>query len=205
MRSIAVGLAAAVGLAVIGCGGLETPDLSRGEIAGTVTGAAPAGGYVYVVGEPATLAVIRADGSFALPDVPAGAAKLVVYDGADRAEVLQLEVRGAERTEVRRQTNEMPKAGRIVADARCSDAAPSNGTEFELVYPGGEATRLRGTKRGDGPVVLFPVPKGEWTLKVRHEGYLDSERAILLDAGGDELLEVAMERDAGVASVHPRR
>jgi len=79
-RHLATLLPTLAACALAACGALETPDLSRGDVIGRLAGAAP-GASIYPLGAPALKVALAPDGSFRLRGLPAGPARLVLFDG----------------------------------------------------------------------------------------------------------------------------
>lgn len=184
--STSLAAAAPVFLLLAACGGLTTPDTSTGEITGQITGA-QSSSMVYVLGKPEVAVELAPDGSFTLPDVPVGTAKLVVFDGGNRADIVAVEVKGAGRSSLRKDSSELPKAGKLTADAHCDDQKSPDGTEFEVTSDAGEATRLKATRKG-GKVELFPVPKGKWKLRAKQQGYYENQVDVQVDDSAPDIL-----------------
>jgi hypothetical protein len=194
-------VAAAASVFLSACGGLDTPDLTVGDVTGQLDGAvAPASDVadwnVHVVGKPEVFAKVDSNGRFTLTDVPAGPVKLVVFDGKQngRAEVVVVEVKGAERNAFRRDSKDMPKAGRIRAAARCLDGRDNDGTEIEVEDGAtSQRTRIRrakATSSEDEIVELYPVPKGTWKLTAKYQGggqeYGPTQEPVVAIEGSDD-------------------
>lgn len=173
-------------LLAAGCGELETPDLAHGEVAGRITGAA-AGGSVYPLGAPERKVALAADGSFRLEGLPVGTARLVLFDGGLRAEVVEVPVSGAGRTSLTRSAAAMPLAGRLVMMV-----VPDGG-----VAPVAPRYLVRGTDQGgvahaDGSAVLFPLPAGDYQLDTGMDGFQGASDAVAVASGATGGVEVRL-------------
>lgn len=209
-RSLAA-LAAALSLVATACGGLDSPDLSTGAIAGRVAPAYP-GGRAYVLGRPELAAELDADGAFLLAPVPVGAAEVVVFDGDVRAGRLPAVVRGAEVAWVgpapdRRSDGSvgpagpdgepfppqsgagdglLPLAGTIVATATAG-GAPVDGVRFDV-----EGTDQLGVAPGEGGAVLGPLPPGTFEVVARAAGFAEVRRTVTVGAGETVAVQLAL-------------
>jgi hypothetical protein len=217
MLEVPAGLARRVPLAFLAlavllaaCGGLESPDLATGAVAGRVDPAFP-GARAYVLGRPEVRSELDAAGAFLLAPVPVGDVAVVVFDGSTRAGLRAARVRGAEVTWVGPApaplagadggaqeplppgggSGALPLAGTIQARATASGGPVPGvrftveGTELVAVAPGGG---------GDAP--LGPLPPGTFELVARAEGFAEARRTIEVRAGET----VAVELGLGVAA-----
>ncbi len=187
--------AAALVAALPACGGLSTPDLSRGAVSGRIAGAS-AGAYAYVYGAPQLEAALAGDGSFEIAGVPAGPASVVLYDGSDRAEMVAVEVRGATRTRIERSAAAMPLAGGIVAAARPQGGTIGTGASYTV-----DGTVLAGVTAPPGAlsVELWPLPGGSFVVLAALPGFLPVASPVTALAGAT----VAAEADLNIDPPDP--
>lgn len=182
-----------------GCGALETPDLAHGDVAGRITGAAP-GAWVYPLGDPGRKVAVEADGLFRLAGLPAGQARLVIFDGALRLEVVEVQVAGAGLASVERSAAAMPLAGRLVMTVIPEGGVAPVAPRYRL-----EETDQAGVAQGDGSAVLFPLPAGPWELATEMAGFQAASDAVQVfggTTGGVEVrLRVATSGALGCAAV----
>jgi hypothetical protein len=190
---------------VAACGGLESPDLTTGAVAGRVDPAFP-GGRAYVLGRPEVRAQLDAEGAFLLAPVPVGDAAVVVYDGSARAGLRVAVVRGAEVTWIgpaaspqsadvgaqepfppAGESGALPLAGTIQARATANGLAVPGvrftveGTELIAVAPG-----------AGGDTLLAPLPPGTFELVARADGFAEARRTIELRAGETIAVELGL-------------
>jgi len=185
-------LAAVLGAAALSaCGELSTPDLSTGEVAGRLSGASP-GAYAYVLGAPDLTAPVASDGSFAIARVPAGPQRVVIFDGATRAELTApVEVRGGNRARLPdRAAASLPLAGRIVAAARTAGGALATGVRFTV-----EGTVLRGIPASGTGALLGPLPAGAWRLSAALPGFRPLPLSVVVAEGLATGAEVELDVD----------
>lgn len=180
--------------ALVACGGLETPDLRVGGVAGHVANASASGGYVYVLGAPDRQATIAADGSYEVAQVPVGPRQLVVVStagGVARAELVPVEVRPGMRTQApERDAEAMSQAGRILAAALPVGGCQASSARFTV-----EGTIHQDV--GAGAVVLGDLPAGAWNLTTKLPNFLPRTDTVLMSAGSDsaaeENLDISLE------------
>ncbi len=186
-RIAAAGLAAALSA----CGGLDTPDLSRGAVSGLVAGASP-GGYAYVYGSPQLEASLAPDGTFEIAGVPVGTVSLVLFDGYDRAEMVVVEVRGATRTRVDRTAAAMPLAGGIVAAANPAGGTIGTGASYSV-----DGTVLAGVVAAPGAlwVQLWPLPAGPYVARAALTGFVGVATPVTVVAGASVTTETNLDVD----------
>jgi hypothetical protein len=180
-------LAMLLPLLAAACGELETPDLAHGDVTGRVAGAAP-GAWVYPLGAPERKVAVASDGRFLLSELPAGAVRLVLFDGGLRAEVVEVVVAGAGRTVVERSAADMPLAGRLVMTV-----IPEGG-----VVPVAPRFRVRGTDQAGvaqdgGSAVIFPLPAGAYQLDTEMDGFQASEDGVAVASGLTDGVEVRLQ------------
>jgi hypothetical protein len=160
--------ACVLGLLLAACGGLDNPDLARGEVSGQLTGGISPGAkaYAYALGHPETRAPIERDGSYTLAGVPLEATQVVVFDGETGIGVVPVAVKPASRSRAAaRDRSSLDVARTVVAAARCSGGVSCAKTEFEV-----EGVALA-TNAPKGEVAsLFPLPPGEFKVKGRAHG-----------------------------------
>jgi hypothetical protein len=185
LAAVAATLAAAAVAA--GCGGLAAPDLATGEVAGTVSGAT-GNARAYVLGAPQIQAAIH-DGSFRLQGVPVGTARVVIFDGDARAELVAVEVKPAARSHVARDATAMPLAGRVVPVARPAGGASGTGARFTV-----EGTELSDVPAGAAGE-LFPLPPGQFSVQVALRGFKTSARSVTVGEAASIALELDLDLD----------
>jgi hypothetical protein len=190
---------------VAACGGLESPDLTTGAVAGRVDPAFP-GGRAYVLGHPDVRAELDAQGAFLLSPVPVGDAAVVVYDGDARAGLRVAVVRGAEVTWIgpaaspqsadggaqepfppAGESGALPLAGTIRARATAG-GAPVPGVRFTV--EGTEHVAVPGTA---GEATLGPLPPATFELVARADGFAEARGAVTVRSGETVVVELALE------------
>ncbi len=182
--------AAALVAALSACGGLSTPDLSRGAVAGRIDGALP-GAYAYVYGAPQLRAALAADGTFEIDGVPVGSASVVLYDGWDHAEMVAVEVRGATRTWIDRTAAAMPLAGSIVAAARPQGGTIGMGASYTV-----DGAVLAGVlASGALSVDLWPLPAGSFVVRAALPGFVAVDTPVTALAGATVTAEADLNID----------
>jgi hypothetical protein len=190
-------LAPALALSLAACGGLLTPDLGSGELAGRVRNASAAA-YLYPYGRPELAVKPAADGSYVLARLPVEVRSLVVVDGAPgswRAALVPVTVSSATHTvapEV--DAAAMPAAGRVGVVAQLDGGSESSTVRFTAV----------GTDRADVPAaaagtatVLDPLPAGTFELVASARGFAPVRAAISVVAGATTAHDVHLRVDAG--------
>ncbi len=187
--------AAALVAALSACGGLETPDLSRGAVAGRIDGALP-GAYAYVYGAPQLRAALAADGTFEIDGVPVGSASVVLYDGSNHAEMVAVEVQGATRAWIDRTAAAMPLAGSIVAAARPQGGTIGMGASYTV-----DGTVLAGVMATSTAlsVELWPLPGGSFVVWAALPGFLSVATPVTALGGAT----VAAEADLNIDPPDP--
>jgi len=164
-------------LLAAGCGELETPDLAHGEVVGLLAGAVP-GAFAYPLGAPARkVAVDPVTGQFALLDLPVGTTRLVLFDGALRAELVEVAVTGSQRSAVTRSAADMPLAGRVIMTVVPEGGAVPVAPRFAV-----KGTDLAGVVGSGGGAVLFPLPAGDWELDTDLAGFQASAEPLPVTA-----------------------
>jgi len=215
VRRAALPLAAALSVGAAGCGALEVPDLGHGLVQGKLTGARTVPvdcfqadlslpctptAYVYPLGHPELRTAVAADGSYALT-VPAGSGALVLFDGAQRSEIVPVDVRGADLTTVPERfgdaaavddTLRMPRSSLVVASVQVACGATVKDPQFTL----------RETDHVDvgstaAFALLWPVPQGSFDLAAVMPGFRPGVRSIVVGAGTTLAPEVALDVDDG--------
>jgi len=177
--------------ALAGCGALETPDLSRGDVVGRLAGAAP-GASVYPLGAPELKVALGPDGGFRLRGLPAGPARLVLFDGGLRAELVEVAVAGAGVARVERSVAAMPLAGRLVLTVIPEGGAAPVAPRYRL-----RDTDQAGVAQADGSAVLFPLPAGPWELDTEMDGFQAAADGVAVDAGVTGGVEVRLQVATG--------
>ncbi len=191
-------LAVASSLAFAACGGLESPDLEKGTIEGRVVGAL-AGAYVYPFGRPdLRTGVESSDGRFRIEEVPVETAAIVVVDGealdgTHRAQMIGVEVRGAERTVIGDvDATAMPLAGSVVATVQLACGAQVVAPSFTVV-----GTDQRGVVAPAESAELEPLPGGTFDLATSMHGFRESRTVVIVSAGAATPAVVSLEIDGG--------
>lgn len=172
---------------LVACGGIVDPDLTTGEVTGTLTNAQPLA-YAYVLGAPATKAAV-VNGAFRLQHVPVGNVQVVVYDGVSKAEALQVQVKPASRVALSRDAADMPLAGSIVPVPRCGGGGSGVGVHFTV-----EGTDIQDVDAGK----LYPLPAGQYSLRGTLAGYVTAVKVVTVEAGADVPEELALDVDDSV-------
>ncbi len=169
----------------MGCGQLQSADLQHGAVAGRIPNAAP-GAYAYVLGAPEILAPAAADGSFRLDQVPAGAATVVLFDGASGAEGLPVTVDGASISRIE-PNRPLRTAAALMAALNPLDGTRPVGLAFSVA-----GTPLRNVTAASGAALLFPLPAGTFALTATQPGFEDRSVTVVLAEGGSSSLDVAL-------------
>lgn len=179
-------------LALGACGGLETPDLSVGGVAGQVANASASGSFVYVLGAPDRYANLADDGSYEVAQVPVGPRQLVLVsfaEGIPRAELVPVEVRpGMWNRAPDRDAQAMSPAGRILASALPVGGCQATSARFTV-----EGTIYQDV--GAGTVAVGDLPAGAWRLTTRLLGFLPRTDTVFVTAGGDSVAEEHLDVD----------
>lgn len=158
------------------CGELETPDLARGDVAGRLAGASP-GAFAYPLGAPQRKVAVAADGRFGLSGLPVGPARLVLFDGGLRAELVPVEVTGAGQAVVERTAAGMPLAGRVVMTVIPDGGAAPVSPRYAV-----QGTDQSGVAGNGGGAVLFPLPAGAYRLDTDLAGFQAGTEPVTVDA-----------------------
>jgi hypothetical protein len=174
------------------CGGLVNPDLTTGEVTGTLANAQPLA-YAYVLGAPATKAAV-VNGTFRLQNVPVGNVQVVLYDGGPmgvgKAEALEVQVKGASRVAApARDASDMPLAGSIVPVPRCGGGGSGTGVHFTV-----DGTDLEDVVLDAGKA-LYPLAAGQYKLHGSLAGYVSASQDVKVEPGGEVPEELELEVD----------
>lgn len=168
-------------LLLAACGGLESPDLSTGQVSGRLVGAKP-GAFAYALGKANTKAELDADGFYTIRGVPVtatGTASIVLFDGANRADIVGAPVKAAMKTRADdADANTLRQARSVSVTARCAYDIKADGVTYEV-----EGVALRDEARGSGGT-LFPIPQGSFTVRARASGMKPKE--IPVDVSSDD-------------------
>ena len=168
-------------LLLAACGGLESPDLSTGQVSGRLVGAKP-GAFAYALGKANTKAELDADGFYTIRGVPVtatGTASIVLFDGANRADIVGAPVKAAMKTRADdAEANALRQARSVSVTARCAYDIKTDGVTYEV-----EGVALRDEARGSGGT-LFPIPQGSFTVRARASGMKPKE--IPVDVSSDD-------------------
>ncbi len=205
-------------LVAAACGGLESPDLASGLVAGKITGAqlvAPQNGcattdqnvpcwvppYAYPLGRPDLKVSLGADGSYELT-APVGTPAIVLYDGAARAELVPVEVLSAARTEVAERFGggatvsdalKMPLASVVYASASVDCGAQVRDPRFTMLQTG-LATEHAGVAPASASIAaLWPVPQGTFDLAAAMRGFNTGDRPVDVPAGTTVLADLVLD------------
>jgi Cys-rich repeat protein len=171
-----------------GCGGLDSPDLSTGQVSGRLTGNFKKGAaFAYVLGAPETKVLVADDGSYTLDrvpvassgNVPAGTAQVVLFDGDTRADIQLSDVKPASHT--------------VVAAARCSGGASGANTVYSV-----DGAALKDDAKGD-VASIFPLPPGLFKVRARLSGFKEKVLDVDVTKDADLDLEMDLEVDEGDA------
>lgn len=183
-------------LPLAACGGLVSPDLGSGDLAGRLRNATAAA-YVYPYGRPELVVRPAPDGSYVFPGVPVETRALVAVDGAPgswKATLIPVTVASAARsTAPDVDAAAMPLAGRVGAVARLDGGSESSTTRFTAV----------GTDRVDVPAaaagtatVLEPLPAGTFELLATARGFAPVRAAVTVISGATAAHDVHLQVDA---------
>ncbi len=176
--------------ALWGCGALHNPDVATGSVQGRIAGAAP-GAQAYVLGHPEVAAPIAVDGTFRLDGAPAGEQYLVLYDGQLGAELVEVEVRGADLATVT-VDHPLAPAGAVLAAANPLGGVRATGLAF-----GVDGTVLQGLPARPS-ATLFPLPAGRFSLRATQPGFKDA--VALVEVASGQSVPVEMQLDVDDAS-----
>lgn len=168
------------------CGELSSPDLGHGEVVGRLSGASP-GAYVYPLGAPERKVAVEDDGRFRLEELPAGDARLVIFDGGLRAEVVPVRVAGAGRTVLERAAADLPLAGRVAVAVVPDGGVATVGARWRL-----RGTDQAGVAQASGGALLFPLPAGAYELDTEMDGFQASTAGVAVVSGATGEVEVRL-------------
>jgi hypothetical protein len=194
-RALTLPAAIAIAIALAACGGLASPELGSGTLAGRLQNATPAA-YLYPYGRPELVVRPAADGSYAFSRLPVEIEALVVVDGAPgswRAALLPVRVDSAAVTSAPDlDAAVLPFAGRVGVVARLAGGSESSTTRFTAV----------GTDRRDVPIaavgvatVLDPLPAGTFELLARASGFAPTRTAVRIVSGATTATDVLLPVD----------
>ncbi len=193
-------------LLAAGCGGLGTPDLSRGVVEGRILNQAGSA-YVYAYGTPSAITPVAADGSFRLT-APAGTTAIVLVDpdaglGSDLAELVDVTVEGADVVHVADRhgardpvtSARMPIAGAILAGVTAVGGAVPQQPSFTLDGTDRSAAAVTGAS-----ALLARVPAvaaGRLALTVAMRGFKGKTVQVpSVAAGTTTAVQVALDVDS---------
>lgn len=201
MRRTALALAAAAALsACAACGGLGSPDPSRGSVSGRLLGAS-ANAYVYPLGQPERKVDLADDGRWRLDELPAGPAELVIVDetsGVWHAERLPVQVAGADRVEVpAREASSLALAGRVAAVARFGGGCESSALRLTVI--GTDQQDVAPAAVGSA-ALLERLPAGSFRLAGRSGGFVEASADIEVQSGATVAYELALPVSSGEAT-----
>jgi hypothetical protein len=170
------------------CGQYQSPDLEHGAVAGRIPGATD-GAYAYVLGSPEIFARAQPDGSFSLDNVPAGQPRIVLFDGTAGAELMQVEVSGARRSQLAPERPLRPAGAVLVAGSPLRGVS-SKGLKFSI-----EGTPLRDVSGESGAARIFPLPAGAFDVLAVQPGFRDKRLRVEVTGGTSGALEVELDVD----------
>jgi hypothetical protein len=184
MASLLLALAA-----LAGCGGIDSPDLGKGQVTGTLTGA-KAGAFAYALGHPETKAQIQPDGSFTLKGVPIDSKKVVVFDGQQGIDLVDVEVKSAKKSDCgSKDAKDLKVASVILAAARPSGGVSADNAEYQV-----EGVALAQDARG-AVANLFPIPPGKFKVRALAKGLRDVPVDVDVAEAATIPVEVGMDID----------
>lgn len=183
-------------LSLAGCGGLTTPELGSGTLAGRLQNASGAA-YLYPYGRPELVTRPRADGSYDFPRLPVEIQALVVIDGSPggwRAALVPVTVASASITAAPDvDAAAMPPAGRVGVVARLAGGSESSATRFTAV----------GTDRRDVPAaaagtatVLDPLPAGTFEVLATASGFTSARTIVTVVSSATTAQDVRLSVDS---------
>lgn len=191
--------AAIAALLAAGCGGINSPDLSTGQVSGRLTGSFKKGAaFAYALGAPETKVLVADDGSYTLSHVPVasngnvpdGQTQVVLFDGDTRADLVVAQVKPASRTQAPDQdAAALARARAVVAAARCAGGASAANTVY-----GVDGVALRDDARGD-VAQLFPLPPGVFQVRATLTGFKEKVQGVDLTPDADVELEMGLDLD----------
>ncbi|HUK66607.1 MAG TPA: hypothetical protein VLV17_07235 [Anaeromyxobacteraceae bacterium] len=175
------------------CGGIDTPDLGQGQVQGRLIGAFQQGSaYAYVLGAPATQALIASDGSYTIENAPVGPGQVVLYDGAARAGTVSVQVRPAARVVLADvDVKHLAVARTIYAAVSCSGGSSGANARYDV-----EGAALAAPATGE-VATLFPLPPGLFTVQASLAGFSGSPIAVDLTERTSAQVEFGLGVDEG--------
>ena len=192
---------AVLAVAAAGCGALESPDLSTGEVSGRLANATAAA-YVYPLGRPDLAVSPGADGTWVLARVPVETSWLVAVDGAGgswRAELVAVKVEPAGRTRApERDALALAPAGRVAAVAQLGGRCASTSLRFSVL--GTDQLDVAPTALGFA-AFLERLPAGTFLLAGRSGGFVD--RSVSVEVRSGETIPYEFELDVEVEGDSP--
>lgn len=190
VRTLALPLACALAC-VLACGGLASPDLSTGEVVGTLQHAQP-GAYAYALGAPQTKQPVL-DGAFRLQGVPAGDQRVLVWDGAARAELVDVHLAPASRARIDRDALDLPLAGGIAPTAQLPPGIAKKALRFSV-----EGTEFQDADASALPNgALYPLAPGDYQLRAVLPGFKDHPVKVKVNGGAPDAAAVPLDVDGG--------
>ncbi|HET9598498.1 MAG TPA: hypothetical protein VFP65_23115 [Anaeromyxobacteraceae bacterium] len=174
--------------ALAGCGGIDSPDLGKGQVTGSLTGAKP-GAFAYALGHPETKAAVENDGTFVLKGVPIDSTQVVVFDGQQKIDLVGVEVKPAKESSCgSRDSSALKyKASTILAAARPAGGVSTANTEYKV-----EGVALQDDARG-AAATLFPIPPGKFKVRAVAKGLRDVP--VDVDVSEDASYQVELDMD----------
>lgn len=183
-RSLRVVLPALLALILAGCGELATPV---GDVTGRVLGASTKGTlkpYAYPLGRPDLVVELAVDdpdgdgvgpGTYSFEALPTSIDAIVIYDGSDRAELVEVTLIGGTVNRVADRYGaassgalQMPVAGTVLAAAVPAGGATPWRPTFDLPQ-----TVLQGLMPTAGGVLaIWPLPPGRFDVGAELPGFL---------------------------------
>ena len=191
-------LAALGALLLAACPQLETPVAT---VSGRIVGAS-AGAYAYPFGRPDLKVATALDGSFRIEGVPTSVPSIVLFDGADRAERVPVELEGGGDNRLAdrfgaasgaAEPQRMPLAATVLAAAIPAGGGAASGASYAVVGTD-HAGVLQGT--GESAVSIGPLPAGPLDIRAALPGYEEGGAPVLAIAGGTVAIAIALPIDA---------
>ncbi len=177
--------------ALAGCGGIDSPNLGAGQVLGKLTGAKP-GAFVYALGHPETKVAVAGDGSYTISDVPVDSRQVVVFDGQQGIDIVDVEVKGASRSRAAdRDAKDLKVASTILAAARPAGGVSPDKAQYQV-----EGVALRDDAVG-AVASLFPIPPGKFKVRAQAAGLRDVPVDVDVAEAATVQVEIGMDVEDG--------
>lgn len=189
-------------LLLAACPELDTPLTT---VTGRIVGAS-AGAHAYPFGRPDLKVAVQADGFFRIEGVPTSASSLVLFDGADRCERVEVALRGGVVNPIPDRfgavagvdaTLKMPLAASVVAAAIPDGGADPAGTAYAV---DGTDVVARIQAAGQQSVTLGPLPAGALAVRAGLAGFVDGAGSVSALSGATVALALPLPIDLGSAA-----